>query len=179
MRSKVVMILAVIAAVGLFMKLATVTPAPISDPKQDMGRQAPDLIFKPNTPGLPAGKLSELKGHVVLVDFWATWCGPCRMSIPELVSIYKKYKDQGLIVIGVSVDDAGTQAQIPAAEKELGINYPVVLASDLQGDVASYSTGSIPSLYMIDKMGKIRVQQDGYDPNGNVEDQVKGLLDGK
>lgn len=81
------------------------------------------------------------------------------------------------MVIGVSVDDVNTQAQIPDTAKELGINYPIVLASDLKGDVASYSTGSIPSLYIIDKKGKIRVQQDGYDPNGNLDDQVKAILD--
>ena len=99
------------------------------------------------------------------------------MSIPELAKLYTKYKDKGFVVVGVSVDDSNTQAQIPDTSKELGINYPIAVASEMQGDLAAYSTGSIPSLYLIDRKGMIRFQQDGYDPNGNLEDQVKALLD--
>ncbi len=177
LRSKFIAGLLILCAVGLFMRLASVKPEPPADAKNEQGRPAPDLTFKAGAPVLNAKKLSELQGHVVIVDFWATWCGPCRMSIPELAKLYTKYKDRGFIVIGVSVDDANTQSQIPDTSKELGINYPIVLANDLKGDVASYSTGSIPSLYLIDKKGKIRFQQDGYDPNGSLDDQVKGLLD--
>jgi cytochrome c biogenesis protein CcmG, thiol:disulfide interchange protein DsbE len=136
---------------------------------------APD--FSLNTKkGEPPITKESLKGKVIILDFWATWCGPCRMSIPELAAVYDKFRDQGLEVIGISMDDNSTRAQVPAAAKEFGINYPMVYALDTPEIVQAYPAGSIPTMYIIDKSGKIRRHIVGYGSGANLEQIVAELV---
>ena len=120
-RSKLLVISLVMLLLALVARIVAIAP----NAAKDFGA-APDIVFPAGTAGLPA-RLSELKGKVVILDFWATWCGPCRMSIPELVHLYEKYKDKGLVVVGVSTDEPETLQNIPDTVEELKINYPIVI----------------------------------------------------
>ena len=108
--------------------------------------------------------LSDLKGKVVLIDFWATWCGPCRMTIPHVEAIYNKFKDKGVVVIGVNLDNQASRQKVEQFIKEKGITYLVI--GDPNGAVASqYGATSIPRFFFIDKHGRIAKMVVGYDPN--------------
>jgi thiol-disulfide isomerase/thioredoxin len=107
--------------------------------------------------------LSDLKGKVVLLDFWATWCGPCRMTIPHVESIHEKFKDKGLVVIGVNLDNPSKREAVSKFIKEHGITYTVVGDN---GTVANeYGVSGIPRFFFIDKHGRIAKTVVGYDPN--------------
>ena len=118
--------------------------------------------------------LSDLKGEVVLLDFWATWCGPCRMTIPHVEALYNKYKDKGVKVIGVNLDKASGRNAVTEFIKKEGITYLVI--SDASGTVAnSYGATSIPRFFFIDKEGNIAKMIVGYDPN--MEDTFSKEID--
>lgn len=117
------------------------------------GAVAPDFTQN-NTEGTPM-KLSDLRGKVVLVDFWASWCGPCRRENPNVIKVYEKYKDQGFDVLGVSLDKK-KDAWLKAIKKD---ELPWHQVSDLKGwknEVAQlYSVSSIPHTLLLDKEGRI------------------------
>ena len=125
--------------------------------------------------GLPK-HLSDLHGKVVVMDLWATWCGPCRMSIPDFVQMNKDLHGKPLAIIGVAMDSADTEAEVPASAKDLGINYPVALGSKSTG-ITPYQTNGIPTLYIIDKQGRVAFVMQGYSPTFSIEQQVKAILD--
>lgn len=138
---------------------------------------APDVTFAAQKGEAPR-KLSDHKGHVVVMDFWASWCGPCRMSIPELVKIYDKYKGQGLEVYGITQDEKTAAPQVEEARKALAINYPIVYQLDMQGEADKFNLGSIPALFVIDKKGLVRKVEEGYDPEHGLSkvDELVGQL---
>ena len=115
-----------------------------------VGSTAPDIQL-PNTKGATIS-LSSLKGKIVLIDFWASWCGPCRRSIPGLKEVYKKYKDKGFEIYGVSLDSDANDWK--RAMFEDGIKWLQV--NDSKGDVAGkWEVNYIPNTFLIDKEGKI------------------------
>jgi peroxiredoxin len=119
--------------------------------------------------------LKASKGKVVILDFWATWCGPCMASIPENVKLVNEYKDKDLVFIGVHDGNSGTE-RAPAVVKDKGINYPIAIdkaATPLSTTAASYSVQFWPTYVAIDRTGTIRAA--GLTPN-HVEDAVKALL---
>ncbi len=119
-------------------------------------------------------KLSDYKGKVLIVDFWATWCPPCRRGIPDLIELKRKYGQTGFDVIGISVD-TDTKADVSSFVQRMGINYPVVYA---EGNVTERYGGieSIPTSFVIDKTGKIVSSYQGFNPISVYEDQIKKLL---
>jgi thiol-disulfide isomerase/thioredoxin len=98
-------------------------------------------------------KLSDLRGKVVVLDFWATWCGPCKVEIPWFIELERQYKDQGFAVLGVSMDEDGWVAIKPYVQK-MQMNYRVLLGND---DVSTAYGGldSLPTTLLIDRQGKI------------------------
>jgi thiol-disulfide isomerase/thioredoxin len=121
-----------------------------------------------------AVRSADLMGKVVLVDFWATWCGPCRRSIPHLKTLHAQYKDKGLQVVGVSVDQAGPRVVIPFVEK-FGINYPVVMGT--QKVVQDFGgVRGIPTAFIISQDGKVYRKIVGLAPKERYEQDIKALL---
>lgn len=106
--------------------------------------------------------LSQYRGKVVLLEFWATWCPPCRATVPELIALQKKYRGKDFSVLGVSVDDEGEnrRAELSAFSKQFNINYPVLMGSD--SVARAYEIWSIPRSFLIDRSGKIRDSYSGY-----------------
>ena len=120
-------------------------------------------------------KLSDLKGKVVLVDFWATWCAPCREGIPDLVMLKEEFKDKGVEIVGISVDaltrGGATSADVIPFMESYKINYPIV-RSDESVINAFGGIQSIPTSFLIDKEGKIVAR---YDKLVSKETYVKNL----
>jgi cytochrome c biogenesis protein CcmG/thiol:disulfide interchange protein DsbE len=103
--------------------------------------------------------LSSLKGHPVLLDFWATWCGPCRMSIPLVQKFYQAHKQDGLMVLGLNTDE--DRSGVYSFVKHFGMTYPVLYAGN--GPVAeSYGVEGIPTFIFIDKAGRITRRFEGF-----------------
>lgn len=108
-------------------------------------------------------QLSDHLGkEVIVLDFWATWCDPCKTEMPHLVELYEKYKSKGLLVVGVSIDGPESLAQVKGDAAQLGITFPVLLDTESRV-VASYNPRrSAPYSVVIDKQGHVVKQHDGY-----------------
>jgi len=137
--------------------------------------------------------LKKLKGKVVVIDFWATWCSPCRVVIPELAKTYNELKDKGLVVIGYTktygfyADDKGNQgkmdakAEIPKIEefvKRFNITYPIAIADSSEA-FDKYGVQGIPSLYYIDKNGNIADLESGSGGKDQIKAKIIKLLEAK
>lgn len=104
-------------------------------------------------------RLQSLRGHPVLIDFWATWCGPCRAEIPILERVYERYRGRGLQVIGVNVDESGPSL-VPRFREHFNIQYPLVY--DLGGTASRiYRVEGLPTLVLVDRDGAVRMRLAG------------------
>lgn len=172
-KARLPMILLAVVLVIIVYQFATIKP---EGAKMVERQPAPEFTLESDKEQPPFTKAS-LKGKVVILDFWATWCGPCRESIPELAALYTKYKDRGLEIIGISMDDNNTRVGVPAAMKDFGINYPVVYAYDNLDIVKDYPAESIPMMYILDKEGNLRDKITGYRPGMKWNEKIEALLD--
>jgi cytochrome c biogenesis protein CcmG/thiol:disulfide interchange protein DsbE len=119
-------------------------------------------------------KLSDYKGKIVLIDFWATWCGPCKRGIPDLIALKKKYGNKGFEVIGISLD-TDTKEEVVPFIKKYGINYPVAYGN--QSVYQQYGgIRAIPTSFIIDKQGKIIANYEGLVTQDVYENHIKKLL---
>ena len=119
--------------------------------------------------------LSEFKGKVIILDFWATWCVPCKAEIPDFIALQEKYGAQGLQVIGLSVDD--TQSKAKQYVTEMKMNYPVLLAEGKEDILKAYDPiPSIPVSIIIDRQGKIVARHLGIATRDVFENAIKPLL---
>lgn len=118
-------------------------------------------------------KLSDFKNKIVIIDFWATWCGPCRRGIPDLVSIQNEFK-KDVAVIGISLD-RDTKSEVVPFMKKYGINYPIVYGDDAV--VKSYGgIEAIPTSFIIDKKGNIVDNHVGLVSKSTYTDLIKSLI---
>lgn len=118
-------------------------------------------------------KLSDYKNKIVLIDFWATWCPPCRKGIPDLVELQKEYK-KDLVILGISVD-TDTKGDVPDFIKNYGINYTVVYGDQSTAKLFGGVSG-IPTSFLIDQKGNIVDKHVGLVPKETLENGIKALL---
>ena len=119
--------------------------------------------------------LASHKGKVILLDFWATWCGPCKLEIPGFVELQTKYKDKGLVVLGVSVDDPVSKLKPFATQFKM--NYPVLVGLDRDDFQEAYGPiWGIPTTFLISRDGKLCKKHTGVSPKEQFENEIKALL---
>jgi peroxiredoxin len=135
------------------------------------GDPAPELSL-PDAQG-KALTLSSLRGSVVLLDFWASWCGPCRENSPELVKLYSKYKGQGLQILGVSVDDNRTAWQRAVKTDKMTWPQVIVPAAEKNRVLSTYGVSYIPATFLMDRKG---VLQEVDLRSGELEQAIQRLL---
>jgi peroxiredoxin len=121
------------------------------EPTGSLRKAAPDFALT-NLSGQTV-RLSDFKGKIVLLDFWATWCPPCRMEIPNFVQLQKQYADRGFTVLGIALDDEGAAVVKPLAQK-LGVNYPLVIGNTQVAE-AYGGIQALPTTFLIGRDGAI------------------------
>lgn len=170
--------LAVVAALflGSFFEGCSSSPSVVKAATVKPGKdrhEAPDFTLKDSD-----GKtvhLTDYRGKVVLLDFWATWCPPCKVEIPWLIDLERKNKDRGFEVLGVSMDDEGWDVVKPFM-REVGMNYRVVIGNDTTAEMYG-NVESLPETFLIDRDGKIAAIHIGLANRKDFEDEVAQLLD--
>jgi cytochrome c biogenesis protein CcmG/thiol:disulfide interchange protein DsbE len=141
--------------------------------KSDAARKpAPEFALK-DADGKTV-RLSDYKGKVVLLDFWATWCGPCKMEIPWFIDFERKYKDKGFAVVGISMDEEGWTAIKPFVS-ELAINYRILQGTDAIAQLYG-GVDALPTTFLIDREGKIADTHAGLAGKDDFEDGIKKLV---
>ncbi|MEO0150259.1 MAG: TlpA disulfide reductase family protein, partial [candidate division WOR-3 bacterium] len=118
-------------------------------------------------------KWEDLQGKVLIVDFWATWCQPCRKSLPELDAIYKEYNGK-VVVIGFSKDDSEEEVK-NFLEKEIKVSYPIAMSNQKLEKMFGGILG-LPTSFLVDKDGKVVRRFLGYVPKEVLEENIKRLL---
>jgi len=137
------------------------------------GAPAPDFTLR--TVSGPNLRLQEQRGHVVLINFWATWCGPCRQEMPQLNKLYDKYRAAGFVMLGVNIDDDARHASEVATK--LGLKFPVLLDTDKTVS-RQYDLGTMPTTVLIDRDGRVRHIHPGYlaGYEDTYDNEIRGLL---
>jgi peroxiredoxin len=137
------------------------------------GQPAPDFALKSSTG--ENLRLSEYRGDVVMINFWATWCGPCRQEMPLLDQLYSRYERVGFSLLGVNIDDDSSRAMDMI--RELGVSFPVLF--DVRKEVSKlYNVDAMPVTVLVDREGNVRHIHKGYKPGYEDKylDQIRSLL---
>ena len=137
------------------------------------GQSAPDFALKSSTG--ENLRLSEYRGDVVMINFWATWCGPCRQEMPLLDELYSRYQRVGFNLLGVNIDDDSRRAM--QMVDELGVKFPVLF--DARKEVSKlYEVNAMPVTVIVDREGTVRYVHHGYKPGYEDKylDQIRSLL---
>jgi len=137
------------------------------------GQPAPDFALKSSTG--ENMRLSEYRGDVVMINFWATWCGPCRQEMPLLDELYSRYQRVGFNLLGVNIDDDSGRAMDMI--EDLGVNFPVLF--DARKEVSKlYDVEAMPVTVIVDRDGTVRYVHHGYKPGYEdmYLDQIRSLL---
>ncbi|HVS74692.1 MAG TPA: TlpA disulfide reductase family protein [Candidatus Acidoferrales bacterium] len=186
MKKTLTVLLTVAALVAVVWYADSVTRRPLAQSKQEpdnpvVAPLAPDVTMK-NLQDKDVS-LSQYKGNVVLVNFWATWCEPCRDEIPLLIELQRKYGGQGFVVLGVAMDEGGKKAVVPYFEherfdvngKKEAMNYPILIGTD---DVAHKFDGLIgfPTSFLISRDGRLVKRIMGRVDYDEIEKSIKSLL---
>ncbi len=119
-------------------------------------------------------RLQDLRGHPVIIDFWATWCGPCRVMTPVLARLHQRYKRRGLSVVGVNVDEAGPSV-VPPFRAQYGIEYPLVY--DARGEASQrWGIEGLPTMIIVDGEGNVRYRHAGTTSEADLASTIESLL---
>ncbi|MBZ5524502.1 MAG: TlpA family protein disulfide reductase [Acidobacteriia bacterium] len=139
-----------------------------------VGYKAPDFELKLIDGNGKTMKLSDLRGKAVLVNFWATWCGPCKIEMPWFVELQKKYGPDGLVILGVAMDDSG-EKEISNFAKEMKVNYPVVQGTEKVGQLYGGVEG-LPTSFFVDRSGTIVGRELGLVSESVFVESIKKAL---
>ena len=121
-------------------------------------------------------KLSDLRGKVVVLNFWATWCGPCRQEMPHLAKVYEKYRDRGFEILAITTDEKADRPKVAPFVEEHGLTFPVLYDDGIAG---AYGVNGMPATVYIDAQGRTRYQTTGFHGDDTVREQevvIKELL---
>ena len=142
----------------------------VASPKAGVSVSAPAPDFTAKTSQGPTLRLREQQGQVVLVNFWASWCGPCLQEMPHLNRLYERYAPAGFVLVGINIDD-DPKVGLEAAAR-FKIKFPIVLDTDKK--VSSlYNMGGMPATIIIDKTGRVRFIHIGYKASSGVEESYE------
>ena len=125
----------------------------------------------------PTMRLSDFRGKAVLLNFWATWCGPCKIEMPWFVDLQKQYGPQGFQIVGVAMDDASKQ-DIAKFAKDMGVNYPILIGKEAVGEAYGGVPG-LPESFFIGRDGKIVDKIIGLEGKAEIEKAIRKALDTK
>jgi cytochrome c biogenesis protein CcmG/thiol:disulfide interchange protein DsbE len=163
---------ATLASAVLAVYLVSPTRRPVGAKAVTGRKAAPDFTLEHAT-GQPV-RLADYKGKVVLLNFWATWCGPCKVEIPWFMEFEKSYRDRGFAVLGVSMDDDGWQAVKPylAAQR---VNYRIALGNDRVSELYG-GIDSLPTTVLIDREGRVASVHLGLVSRSECATEIQQLL---
>ncbi|HXZ40100.1 MAG TPA: TlpA disulfide reductase family protein [Terriglobales bacterium] len=164
----VAVVIALMLVVGLRMARRT-QQAGVIEMKGDM---APDFALQ-SLDGKTV-HLTDFRGKAVLLNFWATWCAPCKIEMPWFVELQKQYGPEGLQIVGVAMDDASPK-EIADFAKDMGVNYPVLIGKEAVGD-AYGGVQFLPESFYIDRKGKVLDKAFGLKGRGEIEDNIKKII---
>ncbi len=158
----------------LLVSIAVLTLVLLALPTCSEGRQdkAPNFTLKTHDGNVV--DLSKLKGKVVVLNFWATWCGPCRQEIPGFIETYKSLHSKGVEIVGVSLDEGGWDAVQPYVSKT-NIPYPIVIGDQSLSE-AYGGIEAIPTTFIITKDGNIAGKHVGFMSKEQLEKQIKAVM---
>jgi len=175
-----------VVVVGVALVVLAFTPLPDRVSRWFSGERAPASSCSPTAPKADLSfsmkemdgkelRFADLKGQVVLLNFWATWCGPCRMETPWLVALQEKYRGQGFRAIGISVDDP--PEAIPPFAREFGINYPLLLGKDREDVQKAFGPVMVlPMTVIIGRDGRMCIRHIGPVAKEQFESEIRSLL---
>lgn len=167
-RSLTIALLVIMSALAL--SLAACQPGTAASVSAN---KAPDFTL-PDLDGKPYTLSANTSGKVVLLDFFATWCPPCRMEVPHLQELYEKYGDEGFVVVGISLDQGGA-ADVKPFAAQYGVTYPTLIGDQRTASLYGGIRG-IPTLFLIDKEGNIFQRYVGYRAKEELEAEIQKLL---
>lgn len=170
------MVLVVLALAAAF---AIVPRATAGCGKATGEEEGPDftasVIANAAEPAQKTMTLSSLRGHPVLIDFWATWCQPCQAELPIVNGIARRFKDNGLVVLGVNTDDQNGLQLAPVLAARKGLTFPILLDDD-HAVAAKYRVSGLPTLVVLDKAGKIVAVRSGVTGEDELERLIRKVL---
>ena len=151
------------------------TPAgpPDSEGADLQGKPAPTFSLV-DTDGKKVS-LAAYKGHPVVLNFWATWCGPCKLEMPWFQEFATKYKPQGLVVLGLAQDDGASPSDIATAAKHIGVNYPILMPDD-KVTKAYGGVEYLPETFYVNKAGVVKTIAAGVPSKDQMEAEIQGII---
>ena len=168
------LVLVVVAFVVALMLYVGYHKARRSGPTSRLTQSSPAPDFSLESLDGKTTRLSDFRGKAVLLNFWATWCGPCKIEMPWFVDFQKQYGSQGLQIVGVAMDDASKE-DIGKFAKDMGVNYPILIGKESVGDQYGGVPG-LPESFLIARDGKIVDKIIGLRGKAEIEDAIKEAL---